>query len=141
MHSTRDSPELPMYGNKVIAMYDGTLDLHGVPRHPTWTMLDCTAEIGSKTITMIEAVDWKVGERIIVAPTGYHNYESEELSIVSIDRTNPNKPILILDQPFEFRHYAATEIYGDDFIEMRAEVGLLTRNILYRGDPETSAKN
>jgi hypothetical protein len=23
---------------------------------------------------------------------------------------------------------------------MRAEVGLLTRNILYRGDPETSAK-
>ena len=24
---------------------------------------------------------------------------------------------------------------------MRAEVGLLTRNILYRGDPETSTKN
>jgi hypothetical protein len=24
---------------------------------------------------------------------------------------------------------------------MRAEVGLLTRNILYRGDPETSAKH
>jgi len=24
---------------------------------------------------------------------------------------------------------------------MRAEVGLLTRNVVYRGDPETSAKN
>ena len=24
---------------------------------------------------------------------------------------------------------------------MRAEVGLLTRNVIYRGDPETSGKN
>lgn len=24
---------------------------------------------------------------------------------------------------------------------MRAEVGLLTRNVIYRGDPETSSKN
>ena len=28
-----------------------------------------------------------------------------------------------------------------DFIEMRAEVGLLTRNVVYRGDPETSPTN
>jgi len=27
MHSTRDSPELPIFGNKVIAMYNGVLDL------------------------------------------------------------------------------------------------------------------
>lgn len=139
MHSTKDSPELPIFGNKVIAMYDGTLDLHGVPRHPTWTTLDTTSEIGSNTITLIEAVDWQVGERIVVAPTGYYNTEAEERTIVSVDRTNPDKPIITLDQPFEFRHYAAVETYGNQFIEMRAEVGLLTRNILYRGDPETSA--
>lgn len=31
--------------------------------------------------------------------------------------------------------------YGDDFIDMRAEVGLLTRNVKFRGDPETSLAN
>ncbi len=39
------------------------------------------------------------------------------------------------------KHFAATEKYGADFIEMRAEVGLLSRNVKYRGDTETSAKN
>lgn len=47
MHSNRSSPELPIFGNKVIAMYNGVLDIHGVPRNPTWTELDVTAEIGS----------------------------------------------------------------------------------------------
>jgi cell migration-inducing and hyaluronan-binding protein len=79
MHSTRDSPELPLFGIKVIAMYEGNLELHGIPRHPTWTSLDTTSEIGLNTITLIEAVDWKVGERIIVAPTGYYNTEAEEM--------------------------------------------------------------
>lgn len=49
--------------------------------------------------------------------------------------------MITLDKPLEFKHYAAIEHYGDDFIEMRAEVGLLTRNVVYRGDQETSAKN
>jgi hypothetical protein len=44
-----------------------------------------------------------------------------------------------LDSALEFKHYAGIQYFGTDFIEMRAEVGLLTRNILYRGDPETSA--
>merc|ERR1711893_347239 len=38
-------------------------------------------------------------------------------------------------------HYAAIDYYGDDFIEIRVEVGLLSRNVVYRGDPETSATN
>lgn len=38
-------------------------------------------------------------------------------------------------------HYAGIETYGDDEIEIRAEVGLLSRSVTYRGDPETSATN
>jgi len=39
-----------------------------------------------------------------------------------------------------------TEYYGgterpDDFIDLRAEVGLLTRNVKFKGDNETSEKN
>lgn len=144
MHSNRSSPELPIFGNKVLAMYNGVLDLHGEPRNPTWTELDVTADIGSTTITMIRDVDWKVGEEIVIAPTGYFNFEAEQRTIIAVDRTNPSKPILTLDKPLEFQHFAAIQRFGannEDFIEMRAEVGLLTRNVMYRGDPETSAQN
>jgi len=89
MHSNRSSPEIPIFGNKVIAMYNGVLDLHGVPRNPTWTELDVTAEIDSVNITLIRDVDWKVGESIVIAPSGYFNTEAEERKIVDIDRTNP----------------------------------------------------
>ena len=106
MHSKRFDPEIPLFGNKVIAMYNGILELHGVPRDPTWTMLETTSDIGSDTITLIRAVDWKVGERIVVAPTSYYNYEAEEREIISIDRTNPDKPILKLDRPFDHKHFA-----------------------------------
>jgi len=92
---------------------------------------------------LIRDVDWKVGERIVIAPTSYNNFEAEERTIIAIDNTDPQKPVITIDTPFEFKHFAARQEFGTDgdFIEMRAEVGLLTRNILYRGDPETSAKN
>jgi hypothetical protein len=47
-----------------------------------------------------------------------------------------------LNDPLSFKHFAGIDYFGTtapyDFIEMRAEVGLLSRNILYRGDPESS---
>lgn len=132
MHSNRSSPELPIFGNKVIAMYNGVLDLHGVPRVPTWTSLETTANIGDVNITLMRDVDWQVNEKIVIAPTGYYNDEVDERIIIAVDRTNPNKPILTLDQPLTFKHYAGVQKYGpngQDAIEMRAEVGLLTRNI------------
>jgi hypothetical protein len=73
MYSTRYSPGSPIFDNKVIDMHDCTLDLHGVPRHPTWTSLDITFDIGSKTIMSIEAADWRARGRTFVAPTGYYN--------------------------------------------------------------------
>jgi hypothetical protein len=43
MYGTRKSPELPIYGNKVIGVRDGILEMHGVPRNLTWTELQVTA--------------------------------------------------------------------------------------------------
>ena len=57
------------------------------------------------------------------------------------DETDPGKPILTLDKPLRYKHFASTEYYGTDSIDMRAEVGLLSRNVVFRGDPETSKKN
>jgi G8 domain len=143
MHSDRKSPELPIFGNKVIGMYGGVLDIHGVPRYPTWTELDFTAEAGVTAITLKTAVDWKVGEHIVIAPTGYEKDEAEEVVITAINRANVNKPVLTIDRPLNYKHFAKNQTLGGgkDWIDMRAEVGLLTRNVKYQGDPETSALN
>lgn len=82
MHSNVSSPYIPIYGNKVIAVRFGTLDLHGVKRTPTWTTLDTTVQPGSAQITLREAVDWKVGEEIVIAPTSFEVDEAEKRTIL-----------------------------------------------------------
>jgi hypothetical protein len=49
--------------------------------------------------------------------------------------------VLTLDLPLDYRHIASFKSYNGTKIDMRAEVGLLTRNVKFRGDPETSKRN
>jgi hypothetical protein len=141
MHGTVMDPYLPVYGNKVIGVRFGTLDMHGVKREPTWTVMETTANKGSNKITLSRGVDWVKGDQIAIAPTSYGPQDGEKRTIYSIDRSNPEKPILTLDKPLEFDHFAAIETYGGKQFDMRCEVGLLTRNIKFRGDPATTEKN
>ena len=141
MHGNVSDPYIPIYGNKCIGLRFGTLDMHGVQRTPVWTSLETTAAAGSDQLTVWEAVDWAVGELIAVASTTTIGREGEQRTITAIDRSDPDKPILTLDKPLEFLHWAATETRGDQSMETRAEVGLLSRNVVYRGDPETSSAN
>jgi hypothetical protein len=90
---------------------------------------------------LAEAVDWQVGEEIAIAATSYNGREGEKRAISAIDNTNPNKPVITLVEPLEFKHFAAIETFNGEAIDMRAEVGLLTRNVKFRGDPETSLIN
>jgi hypothetical protein len=141
MHSNVSSPYLPIYGNKVIGVRAATLDMHGVPRHPTWTVMSETAEPGSSTIKLATAVDWVAGDQIAIAATTYNGREGERRTIKSIDKTDPNNPVITLDLALEFKHFAKIEHYGDDWIDLRAEVGLLTRSVTYRGNPEDSLRD
>lgn len=77
MHSDRFDPYLPIYGNKVIGVRFGTLDMHGVERDIVWTRLAATAEIGATFITLMEQTDWAVGEEIVIAGTSFQNDDHE----------------------------------------------------------------
>ena len=50
---------------------------------------------------------------------------------------------MTVSKAFSNTHHAGVEILGDigDTLTIRAEVALMSRNIVYRGDPATSAKN
>lgn len=52
MHSDLLDPYLPIYGNKVIGCRYCTLDMHGAPRSPVWTLMEETAEAGATTIKL-----------------------------------------------------------------------------------------
>lgn len=95
-------------------MYNGILDMHGIPRHPTWTELDFTAEAGVTNITLLKAVDWTVGDRIIIAPTSYDRMAHELRTITNVDKTNPDKPIIFFNEPLEHKHFAGIQYFGAD---------------------------
>lgn len=59
-------------------------------------------------MTMQRKVDWKVGELVGVASTDYNGRHAEKRTITKIDNTNDGKPIITLDKPFEYKHFAMT---------------------------------
>lgn len=115
--------------------------MHGVERDPVWTVMETTSNANESTITLARAVDWKAGERIGIATSSFEAHESEERVISSIDRTDPEKPVLTLETPLTYTHYSAIEDHGPNKVDLRCEVGLMTRNVKLRGDPLTSRKN
>jgi hypothetical protein len=141
MHSKIDDPYLPIYGNKAIGLRFGTLDMHGVAKTPSWTEMEKTVEKGAKSIQLVKEVNWAVGDEISIAATGYNPREGERRFITKIDRKDKSKPILTLDKPLEFRHYAEDYKVGTEgeSIRMRAEVGCLSRNVVYGGADDSLA--
>lgn len=140
MYGNLSSPYLPIYGNKCVGVRYGTLDMHGVERNPTWTVMNHTAKAGDTSITLARAVDWKVGEEIAIASTNYDGRKTDKRTIKSITRTDPEKPVITFEEALDFDHFAEVQKFGDEYLDTRAEVGLLTRNIKYRGDPADSAE-
>lgn len=64
----------PMFGNKGIGCMECKFSMYGQPRIKTWTLLANTISINSTTFDVIDNVDWKVGEEIVVASTDFdHN--------------------------------------------------------------------
>ncbi|KAL3885610.1 hypothetical protein ACJMK2_025660 [Sinanodonta woodiana] len=119
--STADGPPI---GSKAIGVF-GHLDLHGKNVSHTWTKLNMTANVGDTQIKVQDAVNWKVGDSILIAPTSYNAWETEKFQITAISST-----IITLSGALKYEHLAFSEMLpSGKVIEMRAEVGLLTRNV------------
>jgi len=102
MHSDKYSPYLPMYGNKVIGVRFGLLEMHGVPRTVTWTKLANTADKDATSIELTDETDWKVGERIVIASTSFSNREAETRVI----KTITNGKTITFDEPLLYKHFS-----------------------------------
>ncbi|CAH1803035.1 unnamed protein product, partial [Owenia fusiformis] len=104
----------------------------GKPISPTWTHLGSTAAAGATSITLNEAVSgWTVGDEIVIATTGgrHSQKETETRTITAISGTT-----LTLDSALVYEHLGVSETFSDGTtVQFRAEVGLLTRNVVVKG--------
>ena len=135
MYGRAGDLELPVYGAKTLAVRDGLVSLHGLKKQPTWTLLTETVNPGDTQIKLLDAVNWKVGDKIVVASTGGQNsweFENEERTISSIDAS---KKIISFDDPLAYEHLGHIEtLENGKTLDMRGEVGVLTRNVIFKGD-------
>lgn len=119
-------------GAKVLAIREGTLDMHGIPTIRTWTQLGATAINGSSTINLLQPVNWTIGSQIVIATTS-DRFSQKESEIRQITNISSNGLILTLDQPLTYTHLGITQILNSITIEIRAEVGLLSHNVIFQG--------
>ena len=116
---------------QVLGVRQGHLDLHGRTRLRTWTRLATTANVDSETLVLTENVDWTPGDKIVIAATGKDGNETEENEIASVSDTGT---VLTLVHKLAYKHLGVTEVFeGGHSIDMRAEVGLLSHNVIVEG--------
>ncbi|KAI4871505.1 hypothetical protein NFI96_027165, partial [Prochilodus magdalenae] len=133
LHGHLRSPEIPVYGAKTLGIREGVLDLHGIPIPIPWTRLAQTANRSSTTLTLMDSVTWRVGDEIVIASTG-HRHSQIENEVRVIAAVSADGRTLTLTQPLNYTHLGVSVTLPDGTVfEARAEVGVLTRNIVVRG--------
>jgi len=126
----------------------------------SFTKLSATAEVGANQIqvaNLIERnfdgvtsaasdgqVDWEVGDQIVIASSSF-DYSHEDVRTITAISSAGDSSTLTLDQPLTYRHYGEIESYAQNFaagtqaptqqseIDLRAEVALLSRNVVIKG--------
>ncbi|MBZ9712314.1 G8 domain-containing protein [Deinococcus multiflagellatus] len=111
-------------GDRVLGVMDGTLELHGQPRL-AWTRLSATARAGSSTLTLERAPDWKGGDTLTLTSTDFNPAQTEQ---VTVQRVSGNT--VTLGSPLKYTHWGDPITVSGRAVNERAEVGLLSRNIV-----------
>ncbi len=115
-----------------------------VPMDPygtSWVRLNKSLKKDDRTLTLNRAVDWQVGDQIVVTATDYLPFHSETLTIQNIDSTRTiittAEKILYPHNgekyALEDKHNVPKRLKDDGFaikeVDTRAAVALLSRNI------------
>ena len=131
---------IPMHGgaSKAIIVMDGAkLELHG-QKKTSWTSLASSTSRSAPKITISSnQTNWEKGDVILISPSRFSENEGEKRIITDVSADNK---VFTLDKPLDFPHIGTTKTYtrakdGKTWTaDMRAEVGLLSKNIKIQGD-------
>jgi plastocyanin len=145
-------------GHEVPQSQRGVIDIHGKPRVKTWTQLSTTAYADDKFITLSTPVDFMPGEKLVItgkiieenegdtndlmadmpppcmierAFQQHSRTSAEEVEVLSVVDSHT----IMLVEPLKHTHESElVTTPAGKVIDMRAQVGLLTRNVVIQGD-------
>lgn len=139
---TKDSDDIFASGDKFIsAIGGGQIDMHGIDR-VSWTSLNTNVAAGATLINVKEPIDWPVGSKIVITSSSRNWAEAEERLITNVSANGRN---ITLDAPLAHKHIGVSKTYtrpSDNktwTADIRAEVGLLSRNITVQGDAASNS--
>ena len=137
---TGDRKEMPdtTFGYYVKGIYvgeGGNLDFHGQEKL-SWTKLaETLTPVEGKSEYEIKLVDepygWLPGDKLVIASTDFDMYQTEEVELIDCEFPCDGFTFCtcLIRADLNFTHYG--KVYKD--VDMRAEVGLLSRNIKIHG--------
>jgi hypothetical protein len=126
-------PALGLRTKALAVMSGGTLDLHGEPR-TGWTRLGATAPAGATEILLEREPGWRAGDRIVLAASDFDPAQYDEATVARVEGRR-----VTLAEPLRFAHWGTRQTVAGRTVDERAEVGLLTRNLVFRGDSACAA--
>lgn len=122
-------------GYKAFVVIGGQVSLHGLPGSssmPVWCKLSKTAKAGDKAISVdCDVSQWPKGAEIAVASTDFDRKQTETFFVKSVRGST-----IRLESAVKNKHIGDARAIPDGFggfIDQRAEVALLSRNIQIQG--------
>lgn len=107
-----------------------TYDVHGFTEGLMWTRVAATVLANTKTITLQEAVSWKAGNTIVLVSTTWKDERSNQNEVLTIASISADGKTITTVENIVYNHY------GQEYF---AEVGLLTRPILFTSDAASTS--
>ncbi len=120
-------------GAKVFGILGGTLELHG-ERRAGWARLAATAAAGATQLVLDRPMAWRAGDHIAVASTDLDPLQAEEVFITAVSGNT-----VTLKTGLRNSHWGMLQTFAGKTLDERAEVGLLSRNIVIQGDSASLA--
>ena len=113
-----------------------TVELNGPPMARTWSLLAAPAAASALTLTTVHdprAMGWRVGDRIMLAPTTRGSSGSADAATITVLGSNN----ITLSAPLTSSYQARFTAMGDAVVGVSeaAEVIHLTRTVILTGDP------
>jgi hypothetical protein len=143
-------------GTRGLMVMGGLLELHGTPPTKTWTKINAHTPKNATNLTLMESVNWKVNDQIVVAPTDYPGTgDAQKVAINAISGTSLTASAGMNAQRWGLMQYATasgmsltvgtvptTVVAGTPTVlDERAEVGNLTRNIVIQAPDDALWQN
>lgn len=119
LHGDETDPYLPVFGNKVIGVRNGQLEMHGKPRSHVWSQLYQTADAGATSIVLnisgSSDFDWAVGDKIVISSTDFDGTHAEErvITSVGVDQVSGNQMVSFTNSLL-YKHYAGVQTFGNE---------------------------